>query len=106
MRKRPLLLASLAFAVACARATGPFPAPPPLPSAAAQPVSGAAATPPNIGPLPPIAKQEPKVDRVHGVDRVDDYFWLRKKDSPEVLAYLAAENAYTAEVTKATEPLQ
>jgi oligopeptidase B len=35
--------------------------------------------------------------------RRDDYFWLRDKDSPEVTAYLQAENAYTDTVLKSTE---
>ena len=30
-----------------------------------------------------------------GDRRVDDYAWLREKEDPEVLAHLAAENAYT-----------
>jgi oligopeptidase B len=36
------------------------------------------------------------VDTLHGQVRVDNYFWLREKDSPEVMAYLEQENAYTA----------
>ncbi len=44
---------------------------------------------------PPVAKRVPKVDVVHGAERTDDYFWLREKENPEVLAYLEAENAYT-----------
>jgi oligopeptidase B len=43
---------------------------------------------------------------MHGHTLVDDYFWLRSQDSPEVLAYLRAENAYTDAVMKPTEPLQ
>ena len=30
-----------------------------------------------------------------GDRRVDDYFWLRDKSDPEVIAYLEAENRYT-----------
>src|SRR5437870_1246429 len=36
------------------------------------------------GPAPPVARKEPKVDIVHGHRLLDDYFWLRRKDSPEV----------------------
>jgi oligopeptidase B len=36
----------------------------------------------------------------------DDYRWLREKDSPEVLAYLNAENEYTAAVMAPTAGLQ
>jgi oligopeptidase B len=52
---------------------------------------------------PPVARRVPKLDVVHGDRRQDDYFWLRDKDDPEVLAYLRAENAYTDAVLKATE---
>ncbi len=37
---------------------------------------------------------------------MDEYFWLREKDDPEVIAYLEAENGYAAAVMKPTEPLQ
>jgi oligopeptidase B len=57
-------------------------------------------------PQPPIAKKTPKVDVVHGDVRQDDYFWLREKDSPDVTAYLQAENAYTDTVMKPTEAFQ
>src|SRR5437016_6047876 len=46
-------------------------------------------------PEPPVARKVPKVDVVHGDVRQDDYSWLREKDSPDVIAYLEAENAYT-----------
>jgi len=59
-----------------------------------------------FGPTPPVARREPKVDVVHGDTRVDDYHWLRRKDDPEVLAYLRAENAYADECLKGTEPFQ
>jgi oligopeptidase B len=44
---------------------------------------------------PPVADRRP-VERVHHGDVfVDDYEWLRDKDSPDTVAYLEAENAYT-----------
>jgi len=46
-------------------------------------------------PAPPIARRVPRIDVVHGERRVDDYFWLRSKDDPEVHTYLNAENAFT-----------
>ncbi len=55
---------------------------------------------------PPFAKRVPKVDIVHGDRREDDYFWLRRKEDPEVSAYLEAENAYTDAVMKSTEAFQ
>lgn len=55
---------------------------------------------------PPAAKKVPKSFTLHGEVRVDDYFWLREKESPEVRGYLEAENAYTAAVMKPHEPLR
>jgi oligopeptidase B len=55
---------------------------------------------------PPVAKKIPRVDVVHGDVRQDDYAWLREKDSPEVTAYLEAENAYADAVMKPTETFQ
>ncbi len=57
-------------------------------------------------PVPPVAPRKPKVDVLHGDRRQDDYFWLRQKDDPEVLAYLRAENAYTEALTKPAEGFQ
>ncbi|WP_069165691.1 S9 family peptidase [Nocardia altamirensis] len=43
----------------------------------------------------PIAKTVP-TERVHHGDLfVDEYEWLRDKESPEVISYLEAENSYT-----------
>ncbi|MEQ1947593.1 MAG: S9 family peptidase [Bryobacteraceae bacterium] len=55
---------------------------------------------------PPIAKVVPKPMTVHGDTRVDDYFWLRDRNDPDTIAYLNAENKYTEEKLKHTEPLQ
>ena len=57
-------------------------------------------------PKPPVARVVPKVDTLHGEKRVDNYFWLREKGSPEVRAYLAAENAYTEAGMTHTQALQ
>lgn len=57
-------------------------------------------------PKPPVAKKIPKETKIHGRTLVDDYFWLREKSNPEVIAYLEAENAYTDAVMKPTEDLQ
>lgn len=45
---------------------------------------------------PPVALKKPRDVSVHGDRRIDDYFWLRDKDSPEVQAHLQAEAAYAA----------
>ena len=65
-----------------------------------------AARPSGAGPKPPAAKQAPHETKIHGRTLVDNYFWLRNKDTPEVVSYLEAENAFAAELTKATAPLQ
>jgi len=57
-------------------------------------------------PSPPIAKKIPKVTEINGQKMMDNYYWLRDKQNPDVRAYLEAENAYTDAVMKPTEPLQ
>lgn len=47
--------------------------------------------------LPPIARKEPFVRKHHGDEVIDDYEWLRDKDSPDTIAYLEAENDYATE---------
>ncbi|QGU01309.1 Protease 2 [Corynebacterium kalinowskii] len=42
----------------------------------------------------------------HGITFVDDYEWLREKDAPDTVAYLEAENAYTAEQTTHLKTLE
>jgi oligopeptidase B len=54
----------------------------------------------------PTARPEPKTTTLHGVTLVDNYAWLRDKSSPETLAYLNAENAYTEAFMGPTAPLQ
>ena len=57
-------------------------------------------------PRPPAARREPVETLLHGDSRIDDYAWLRKKENPEVIAHLHAENACTDAVLRATEPFQ
>ena len=57
-------------------------------------------------PTPPAARKIPTVALLHGETRSDDYAWLRDKTDPNVIAYLAAENAYTDAVMQPTETLQ
>jgi len=56
--------------------------------------------------LPPVATAKPKVDTLHGEIRTDNYFWIRDKSNPDVIAYLNAENAYTEARMQHTEALQ
>jgi oligopeptidase B len=55
---------------------------------------------------PPVAVIESRVSTAHGEHRVDDYFWLRDRSDPRVIAYLEAENSYTTTVMRHTEGLQ
>ncbi|MEE8192902.1 MAG: S9 family peptidase [Gemmatimonadales bacterium] len=57
-------------------------------------------------PTPPVAKVVPQELVTHGHVRVDDYFWLREREDPEVIAYLEAENAYTDALTAHTKVFQ
>jgi oligopeptidase B len=55
---------------------------------------------------PPQARQEPTPTTLHGQTLEDDYRWMRDKSSPELVAYLEAENAYTHSVMAPTQQLQ
>ena len=57
-------------------------------------------------PNPPMAKKVPKTTTLHGVTLTDEYGWLREKGTPEVTAYLEAENAYTDAGTAHTAALR
>jgi oligopeptidase B len=57
-------------------------------------------------PQPPMAEKKPKTTNIHGVTLVDDYFWIREKTNPAVLAHLQAEDAYAQAMMKHTVPLQ
>ena len=50
----------------------------------------------------PVAPRRPYRHEKHGDVRVDDYYWLRERDNPEVREYLEAENAHVREVMAGT----
>ena len=54
----------------------------------------------------PRARKNPRETRIHGYTLTDDYFWMREKTSPDVLAHLERENAYTECVMVPTKELQ
>ena len=56
--------------------------------------------------MPPHARQEAAPTTLHGETLEDNYRWMRDKSSPELVAYLEAENAYTHSVMAPTEALQ
>ena len=55
---------------------------------------------------PPVAPKRPHRLERHGDVRIDDYYWLRERDDPEVTAYLKAENAYLDHVLAHTRAFQ
>src|SRR2546430_703320 len=56
--------------------------------------------------LPPLAARRPAVLEAHGDRRIDPYFWVRQRATPEVIAYLEDENAYADMVMSGTRLLQ
>ncbi|HBP87873.1 MAG TPA: oligopeptidase B, partial [Nitrospiraceae bacterium] len=57
-------------------------------------------------PTPPRAKRVPHRLERHGHVRTDEYYWLRDRENPEVLAYLQAENEYAATLGSHTRELE
>ncbi len=55
---------------------------------------------------PPKAKKVPMELTIHGHTRVDNYYWLRERENPEVIEFLKAENDYKEQVMAHTESLQ
>lgn len=53
----------------------------------------------------PIAPKRPYSITQHGETRVDDYFWLRQREDPEVMKYLTAQMDYLDEVMGRTQLL-
>jgi oligopeptidase B len=62
--------------------------------------------PQDTAPQPPVAARRPVENQIHGDLRMDDYAWLRKKENPEVIRHLEAENTYTDAILKPTEAFQ
>jgi oligopeptidase B len=54
----------------------------------------------------PAPEKRPVTLELHGDKRIDNYFWLRERDNPEVIAYLEAENAYTEKALTPFKGLQ
>jgi len=57
-------------------------------------------------PPPPAAPVIPDTLKEFGNTRIDNYFWLKDRSDPEVMAYLKAENAYCDTVMSHTRDLQ
>ncbi len=55
---------------------------------------------------PPKAAIVPTTLEKHGHTRTDNYFWLKERESPAVMEYLNAENAYLDTIMAPTRALQ
>jgi len=88
MWMRVALASATVAVVACVTSPQPWPAP--------------------AGVTPPVAAQKPHEVPSPNGSRTDPYYWLRDdtRRSPEVLGYLAAENAYKDAVLAPTRALQ
>jgi oligopeptidase B len=54
----------------------------------------------------PMTEKKTKTTKIHDDTMIDDYFWLREKSNPQVIAHLEAENAYSEAMMKPTAALQ
>ena len=54
----------------------------------------------------PEAKIIPHTLKVHNDERIDNYYWLNKRENPEVIDYLNKEKAYYDVETADTKPFQ
>ncbi|MGE5086944.1 MAG: oligopeptidase B, partial [Bacillota bacterium] len=54
----------------------------------------------------PLATKHPHSLEKHGDVRSDDYYWLRDRENPKVIAYLTAENKFTNEVLSPVKSLE
>lgn len=43
---------------------------------------------------------------MHGDTRIDEFYWLKERENPDVIAYLNSENAYREQVTSHTKAFQ
>ena len=92
MRSIRLAIVSFGIAILCSIVPGPNHA------LRAEGASSASAA-------PPIARAVSKTLVEHGRPRTDNYDWLRNGNDPEVMAYIAAENAFADDRLSRVKPL-
>ena len=67
-------------------------------------------TPPEMKPdaslTPPLADQKPYQHKMHDDIRMDEFYWLKERENPEVIDYLERENDYYQKSTQQLVPLQ
>jgi oligopeptidase B len=54
----------------------------------------------------PMPERKPARLELHGDVRIDNYFWLKERENPDVIAYLDAENAYTEKMMAPMQGMQ
>ncbi|MGB6151967.1 MAG: S9 family peptidase [Pricia sp.] len=54
----------------------------------------------------PVAKKNPEKLEKHGDVRIDDYYWMKDRENPEVISHLEAENNYYNTLTAHTKSFQ
>jgi len=54
----------------------------------------------------PVAEKRPVALEQHGDTRIDDYYWLRERENPEVISYLEDENRHTEKTLEPFNGLQ
>ena len=59
-----------------------------------------------MAPIPPQPRRIPHTLALHGDVRLDDWYWLRDRDDPAVIAHLEKENAYADAVLERVAPLR
>ncbi|MGB1448481.1 MAG: S9 family peptidase [Flavobacteriaceae bacterium] len=55
---------------------------------------------------PPLADQKLYQHKMHNDIRMDEFYWLKDRDNPEVIDYLERENDYYQKSTQHLKPLQ
>ena len=56
--------------------------------------------------LPPVADKIPFQLKEHNDLRIDDYFWFKERDNPEVVDYLERENDYLKKMTTSSQSFE
>ncbi|MEL6256271.1 MAG: S9 family peptidase [Bacteroidota bacterium] len=55
---------------------------------------------------PPKAKKVPHTHSIHSHDRIDNYYWMRDRENPDLLAHLKAENEFKEKALEDQDPLK
>jgi oligopeptidase B len=55
---------------------------------------------------PPKAAKIPYITNIHGISIIDNFFWLRDRNNPDVIKYLEDENGYADSIMADTKAMQ